>query len=169
MDFKKIDPKQLSGNVFSDFDSGWALLSAGKKDSYNTMTISWGGLGWLWRRPVAYIFVRKSRYTHEFVDANEIMTVSFFEPEKYRKELGILGSKSGRDMDKMTDSGLTPIWLEDAPAYDEARKILICKKLYKNPLNINAVPKEVLEEAYEPGLTELHDAYIAEVISAYEK
>lgn len=169
MDFKKIDPKSLSGNVFEAFDSGWALLTAGTEESYNTMTISWGGLGWLWRKPMAFIVVRKSRHTHQFIESNSGFTVSFFDKDSHRKELGVLGSKSGRDIDKMNDSGLTPIWIEGQPAYNEARSILVCNKIYKDSFSADAVPQYVIDECYEADANNLHDFYIAEVISAYEK
>ena len=71
------------------------------------MTISWGGLGTIWNKPVATVYVRNTRYTHEFMDNNEYFTVSFY-PEECKSVLGVLGSKSGRDMDKMKETGLTP-------------------------------------------------------------
>ena len=102
---------KLTTDIFSEFDQVWALVTAGTPDNFNTMTISWGGMGTLWGRPVATVYIRTSRYTHEFVDANEYFTISFY-PEEYKKVLGILGSKSGREMDKMHDSGLTPKYLD---------------------------------------------------------
>ncbi len=86
---------EFTTDVFSVFDRKWALLTAGDKDSFNTMTISWGGLGTLWGRPVASVYVRQSRYTHAFLDENDYFTVSFY-PEERRKTLGVLGSRSGR-------------------------------------------------------------------------
>ena len=75
-----------SANVFTQFNDDWPLLAAGTMDSHNAMTIGWGGLGTLWSKPVAFVFVRTSRYTHEFMDANEYFTVSFY-PEEYRQVL----------------------------------------------------------------------------------
>ena len=93
-------------DIFSQFDKKWALLTAGTIDDFNMMTISWGGLGTLWNKPVATVYVRTSRYTHDYMDDNELFTISFY-PESYKKMLGVMGSKSGRDMDKMNDSGIT--------------------------------------------------------------
>ncbi|MCR5608730.1 MAG: hypothetical protein K6G26_06670, partial [Lachnospiraceae bacterium] len=81
-------------NIFETFDKQWALLTAGDIDNFNTMTISWGGLGTLWGKPVITSYVRQSRLTHDYIDNNEYFTVSFY-PEEYKKILGILGSKSG--------------------------------------------------------------------------
>ena len=76
-------------------NSGRWLLT-GTLEDYNTMTISWGGLGTLWSRPVATVYVKPVRYTYHFLEKNDYFTVSFF-PEEYKKDLGILGSKSGRN------------------------------------------------------------------------
>ena len=77
-------------DIFTQFDKKWALVTAGNQDSFNTMTISWGGMGTIWNKPVATVYVRTSRYTHEFMDNNDYFTVSFF-PEEYKQTLGILG------------------------------------------------------------------------------
>ena len=86
-------------DIFETYDKQWALLTAGSMDKFNTMTISWGGLGTIWGMPVATVYVRTSRYTHDFMDDNEYFTVSFY-PEEMKKTLGVLGSKSGREIDK---------------------------------------------------------------------
>ena len=77
---------ELRTEIFSQFDKKWALLTAGDKDNFNTMTISWGGLGTLWNNPVATVYVRASRFTHEFMDANESFSISFYQ-ERYRRTL----------------------------------------------------------------------------------
>ena len=69
-------------DAFKVFDKQWALVSAGTPEDYNTMTISWGGLGTLWSRPVATVYVKPIRYTYEYLEKNEYFTVSFF-PEEY--------------------------------------------------------------------------------------
>ena len=91
---------QFDTDIFAQFDKKWALLTAGGKEKFNTMTISWGGLGTLWGKPVATVYVRESRYTHEFMDREDYFTVSFY-PESCRRTLGVLGSKSGRDRSRL--------------------------------------------------------------------
>ncbi|MBQ7508626.1 MAG: flavin reductase, partial [Spirochaetales bacterium] len=110
---------EFTTEVFSLFDRKWALVTAGSIDGFNTMTIGWGGLGTLWSRPVATVYVRTSRYTHKFMDENEYFTVSFY-PEDKKKILGVLGTKSGRDMDKIHDSGLTPVKAGESVSFAEA-------------------------------------------------
>lgn len=94
----------LEADVFRKFDEQWALVTAGTPEHYNTMTISWGGLGTLWRRPVATVYVKKNRYTFEFMEQSDYFTVSFY-PEAQRRALSLLGSTSGRDGDKVAAAG----------------------------------------------------------------
>ena len=83
--FRSILPAELSGNAIQRISRQWALASAQKPDgAVNTMTISWGGLGYLWNQPVAFLFVRPQRYTYEFVESADGFSLCFF-PEKYRK------------------------------------------------------------------------------------
>ena len=110
---------EFTTDILSVFDKQWALLTAGTEERFNTMTISWGGLGTIWNKPVATVYVRTSRYTHDFMDENEYFTVSFY-PEEFRKMLEVLGAKSGRDMDKMHDSGLTPVRAGESMSFHEA-------------------------------------------------
>ena len=91
---------ELNVNCFGIFNDVWALLTAGNKESYNTMTISWGGLGTLWSKPTATVYVKPVRYTYKFMEANDYFTISFFS-EKYRDALTLLGTKSGKDGDKV--------------------------------------------------------------------
>ncbi|MCR5733111.1 MAG: flavin reductase [Lachnospiraceae bacterium] len=152
---------EFTTDIFKQFDKKWALLTAGTGDSFNTMTISWGGLGTIWNKPVATVYVRESRYTHDFMDSNEYFTVSFY-PEQYREVLGVLGSKSGRDMDKMKASGLTAKASGEYVTFKEAEVTLVCKKLFKQRLLTENMPKEVADSMYADN--DLHDMYIGEVV-----
>jgi flavin reductase (DIM6/NTAB) family NADH-FMN oxidoreductase RutF len=152
---------EFNTDIFSQFDKKWALLTAGDEKNFNTMTISWGGLGTLWRKPVATVYVRTSRYTHEFMDENEYFTISFY-PEQYKEILGVLGSKSGRDMDKMKDSGLTAKFLKDGVTFEEAEVTLVCRKLFRQKLEESNMPADIAKEMYEGQAS--HDMYIGEVV-----
>ena len=127
--FEKIDPKALDQNVFSLIGDQWMLITAGTKDQCNTMTASWGGLGVLWGKPVATVYIRPQRYTLEFVEREDTFTLCFF-GEEYRKALALCGSKSGRDMDKVKECGFTVATAEGAPYFEEADLVLVCKKAY---------------------------------------
>ena len=152
---------EFTTDIFSQFDKKWALLTAGNKESFNTMTISWGGAGTLWSKPVVTAYVRTSRLTHDFMDKEDYFTVSFY-PEEYKKTLAVLGSKSGRDMDKMNASGLTPKAVENSMTFEEAEATLVCRKLFKQRLN----PENIIDakaKAFYDGDAE-HDMYIGEVV-----
>ena len=152
---------EFTTDIFTQFDKKWALLTAGNKDSFNTMTVSWGGLGTIWSKPVATVYVRTSRYTHDFMDREGYFTVSFF-PEEYKKTLGVLGSKSGRDMDKMKDSGLTPKEISESMTFEEAEVTLLCKKLFMQRLEPENIIDEASKEFYKNDAP--HDMYIGEVV-----
>ncbi len=151
----------LELDIFSKFNNQWALLTAGDESNFNTMTISWGSMGTLWNKPVVTTYVRKSRYTHDFMDNNDYFTVSFY-PEEYKDVLGVMGSKSGRDMDKMNDSGLTPEAVANTMTFKEAEMTLVCKKLCKQPIEAENMPEDIKNAMYAD--EDWHDMYIGEVV-----
>ena len=129
--------------IFSQFNDTWALLSAGTTDRHNTMTISWGGMGTLWFKPVVTVYVKPNRHTYGFMNENEYFTVGFY-PKEYKKALMLMGSKSGRDLDKDTASGLTVRDLGKAVTYEEAEVTLLCRKIYFQDMDPANMPPERL-------------------------
>lgn len=127
--FEQIDPKSLDQNVFSLIGDQWMLLTAGTGEKCNTMTASWGGLGVLWGKPVATVYIRPQRYTLEFVEREEKFTLAFF-GEGYRKALALCGSKSGRDIDKVKECGFIVETADGAPYFAQADLVLVCRKAY---------------------------------------
>lgn len=169
---KEIDRKELGReDVFDIIGQEWMLVTAGSQEKYNTMTASWGGMGWLWNKPVAFVFIRPERYTHDFVDVNDRMTLSFYGKD-CRKALQLCGSKSGRDIDKVAATGLTPVELESgAMTFGQARLTLDCRKLFKTDMTEAAfLDKEVLKQFYNdrPGGS-LHSVYVLEIEHVYSK
>lgn len=150
MNFKKFEKSDMDYNVFDNFDDGWMLVSAGTTDNYNTMTASWGGVGFIWTKPVFFLVIRKNRYTAEFLEANETFTCAYF-PNEYKDALALCGSKSGRDIDKAKETGLT---VEAVPGYDavtfkEAKQTFVCKKVLHQPLEESCFDdKELFKEFY---------------------
>lgn len=132
----------LEADVFTKFDKQWALVTAGTPEHYNTMTISWGGLGTLWERPVATVYVKKNRYTFAFMEESDYFTVSFY-PEEQRRALSLLGSTSGRDGDKVAAAGLTPELLPRGITFRQAETTLVCRKIYCQDLDLEQIPQEV--------------------------
>ena len=153
-------------NPFDLFNKCWALVTAGPIEKHNSMTVSWGELGTLWRKSVATIYIKPCRYTHIFMEENELFVISFFD-ENYKKALGIMGSKSGKDVDKDKLSGLTPIAHNDVAIYKEASLTLICKKIYRHDLVKENIPQKEIETYYQ--VEEPHTMYIGEVVEIIKK
>ena len=168
---KKTEFKTLAReNAFDLIGKEWMLVTAGNKEKLNTMTASWGGIGWLWNKPVAFIFIRPERYTHDFIERENRLTLSFYE-EDCRGILQFCGTKSGRDVDKVKETGLKPVALESgAMTFEQARLTLDCRKLFKSPMAAaNFIDKSILEKWYssQPGGS-LHDVYVVEIEGVYE-
>lgn len=164
--FKKVDPRSLSFNVFSAIGDQWMLVTAGTADSCNTMTASWGGLGILWNKPMAIAYIRPQRYTKEFMDAQEYFTLAFF-PEEYRQKLALCGTKSGRDMDKVSECGFTVCTGEGgAPYFAEAELVLVCRKRMVMPMDPAAVPADEDQRHYD---NDHHYMYWGEIVEALTK
>lgn len=161
--FVKISPKEISENPIKLIGQDWMLISAGSPEKFNSMTASWGGIGFMWNKPVAFAVIRPTRYTFEFVESRKRFTLSFFS-QNYKKALGIFGSKSGRDCDKVAESGLTPFFTESgAPAYEEAKLILDCSAIYSQTLDESAfLDSEALKKWYYSS-DPLHKLYVAEI------
>ncbi len=141
----RIDP-------FRRYNDDWAIVTAGEAGSFNGMTISWGSMGTIWNRPILTVYVRPDRYTWQFLEKHDVFTVSFF-PEQYRAALTVMGRNSGRDCDKPKEAGLTPISVAGSVSYREAEQTFVCKKLYMNQLNYDAVPdfaKQIYRDGVQP-------------------
>ncbi|MHA1630905.1 MAG: flavin reductase family protein [Candidatus Heimdallarchaeota archaeon] len=166
MSFSEINPKDLEENAIKLIGLDWMLLTAGNKEKYNMMTASWGGLGVLWHKPVCFIFVRPSRHTFQFVKNNQNFSLSFFDSD-YRSILNFCGAKSGRNINKMEEVALTPIEREGTIYFEEARLVLICKKLYYHDLEKSHFLHDLTEQFYKQ--ENFHRMYIGEIVSCLLK
>lgn len=147
-------------------DKEWALLTVGGKEKFNTMTVSWGGFGTLWHKPVVTVYVRPNRYTYKFMESDDFFTLSFYD-EEYREDLTVLGSNSGKDLDKIALTKLTPDFLKDATTFKEAKLTIVCKKIYFQDLDICNIPQNEVDRFYktEP----VHRMFIGEVNDIIDK
>ena len=165
--WRELSIKDFPGSPSERIGREWMLITAGDtskdKGDWNTMTASWGGLGVLWSQDVAFIVIRPSRRTFEFVNANALFTLSFL-PTTYREALNICGSTSGRDIDKATKAGLTPIIFDNgAVGFNEASEIIICKKLYTHDLDPTRFLDPIIEESYQGA--DYHRLFIGEILT----
>ncbi len=167
MSFTETSAKELDGfNTFSQIGEKWMLITAGNKEKFNTMTASWGMMGILWNKDVATAFVRPQRYTFEFLEKNDYYTLSFFE-SKYKKQLSYCGRNSGRNVDKIKETGLTPIFDEQAPYFKEASTVFICKKIYGQFISPEGFIDVDLDKNYEN--KDYHKMYVGEIIKCLEE
>lgn len=161
--FTEITPADISGNPFRLIGKDWMLITAGNGEKANTMTASWGGLGVLWNKPVAFAFVRPTRYTYEFLEREDTFTLSFFPNESTRQALTLCGRVSGRDTDKIADAGLTLRTDAEAPFFDEASLVLVCRKVAVQDID----PKGFLDDSIHSHYTDdYHRVYTGEIIRA---
>lgn len=164
---KEITYENFSENVFNTIGKDWLLITAEKDNKVNTMTASWGGLGILWNKKVAYIFIRPQRYTKEFVDGSDKLSLSVL-PNSFRKELSYLGTVSGRDENKISKANLTINKYDDVPYFAESRLTLICKKLYAQNLEEACfIDKSLIDKCYP--LKDYHTMYVVEIEKILEK
>ena len=164
MAFKEIDIKDLQLNPFEKIGSEWALVTAGDETGSNTMTVSWGGMGVMWGQDVVTVFIRPQRYTKEFIDEAERFTLSFYGPE-HKQALGVLGSKSGRDTDKIAEVGFTPFYVDGTTAYEQAGLVFVCRKLYADDIKPQRFIDTSCDERWYPE-HDYHTMYIAAVEKA---
>lgn len=159
---KEIKVSELNINPMTMIAHEWMLITAGtEEDGYNTMTASWGHLGAIWNRPTAVCYIRPQRYTKEFVDREDLYTLSFF--PGYKQELGYLGSHSGRDEDKVKTVGLTPQFGDGYTYFAEAKLVLVCRKLYRAPLvEEGFIDIKTMEDNYPK--RDFHDIYVGEIV-----
>ncbi len=166
--FKTIRPEILSDNFIQAIGNEWMLITAGTPDKFNTMTASWGSIGVFWNKPIAICFIRPTRFTFDFANENEIFTLSFF-TEKERDILNFCGTKSGRNVDKISATGLKPLLTENTGiGFEQSRLCMECRKIYtddlkpENFLMPNADSKIYPKKDY-------HRIYIGEIVNCYIK
>jgi len=168
---REID--EITMNPFKQIGQEWMLITAGTLQAWNTMTAAWGGFGFLWGKPTAFAFVRFTRYTYEFMERSSHFTLSFF-GSAWRKALMTCGTKSGRDIDKVKETGLNPIDLTgsfhisgEAMAFEQARQVFACRKLYSSLVSPEQFTADELHSHYPD--KDYHHMYVGEIESVLEK
>ena len=164
--FVKISPKEISENPIKLIGQDWMLISAGSPEKFNSMTASWGGIGFMWNKPVVFVFIRTNRYTFEFMENNPSFTVSFFNADK-KTILSFCGSHSGRDVDKASACGLTAFQTPcGSVAFEESKLYFECRKMYAQQMQASSfIDKEALDKWYSKD--PMHKMYVAEILGAY--
>jgi len=151
--FQQISPEEICDDVFTLVGKDFPVITAGKEDHYNSMTGSGGGLGLLFKKPTTWCILRADRYTLELILKEQTYTMSYF-PNEYKKQILFLGSKSGRDSEKMKEVELTSVQTPSGDiSFKEARLIIECKLTQITTPNPNDYytqeAKDYINEAYK--------------------
>ncbi len=161
MAIKEIKAEEFNYSPFRLIGKDWLLVCAEADGKANAMTASWGGMGVMWGKNVAFLVIRPQRYTKEFIDKAEGLTISVFE-ESYRKMMSYFGSVSGRTEDKIAKSGLTAESENGRTFFKEAKVTLLCKKLYAQKFDkASFIDSASDEKWYADG--DYHEMYIVEI------
>ena len=160
-ELKQFDP------IFQQIGSDWMLISASDGENTNTMTASWGCCGILWGKPIAVCFIRPQRYTFPIVENAMHFSLAFFDGEE-RDALRYCGKYSGRDGDKFKGAGLTCTQTEDGVPYPkEAKKVLICRKIYVDKIKEDGFLDPALLSNYAQ--KDYHGVFVGEIVACIQE
>lgn len=163
---KEINIRDIKKSAVEMISDGWGLVSAGNEEKFNTMTVSWGGLGEIWGKDAVFIFIRPQRYTYEFIEKEEFFTLSFY-GEEFRNALKICGSQSGRNTDKVANAGLTPLFVDGTVSFEQAEYTFVCRKMASQFIDPKGFEDDSIEKNYSAG--DYHKVYIGEIVKVYSK
>lgn len=162
---KEINIRDIKASAVELISDGWGLVTAGTENGFNTMTVSWGGIGEIWGKDAVFIFIRPQRYTKEFIDKEEFFTLSFYD-EQYKDALKLCGSKSGRDINKAEAAGLTPVFTDGTATFREAKYTIVCRKIAAQPMDPAGFIDPSIESNYSK--KDYHIIYTGEIVKVYE-
>ena len=168
---REVNVFDYAGDICKAMPGG-ILLTTKRGGDVNTMTIGWGHIGIEWGKPIFVAYVRDSRYTHELLADTDEFTVNIPYGNVDKRILGYCGTKSGRDLNKIQDLGLTLVESDhvSVPGIQELPLTLECKVIFKVKQEVSAIP-EAIQERYYPkdiqGNQDFHDAFYGEIVGAY--
>ena len=173
---KEIQVFDYASEIMKAVKTG-VLLTTKSDNKVNSMTISWGTLGIEWGKPIFTVFVRENRFTKEQLEKNPEFTINIPMGEFNKKILGFCGTKSGHNIDKISELNLT---LESpdkisVPAIKELPLTLECNVVYKQEQDRNEICEETkkvfypqdVDSSYHGANKDFHTAYYGEIVSAY--
>jgi len=159
--FREINIRQLDQNAVQMIAERWLLITAGDQDRYNMMTGSWGALGEMWGKDIAVAVIRPTRYTYEFMEQQEYFTLSILNDSISKAAHSVCGSKSGRDIDKTKETGLSPLF-DHGVYFEQADIVLICKKIYVGDVKPEGFVDPSLDEKWYNN--DYHRMYVGEIV-----
>lgn len=164
--FKILKPEELKDNPFSLIGKEWLLIAATDgADKCNMMSASWGGLGVLWNKPVATVYIRPTRYTETLMDKDEFFALNFMGGDKSAHK--VCGNESGRDTDKLAKTGLTAVYADGTVYFEEAELVLVCRKVYKSVIDRTKIVDSDVHKMYP--IEDYHNIYVGEIVKILAK
>ena len=172
---EKININDYANHITEALSRGILLNTNG--DKFNSMVIGWGHIGRLWNLPTFHVYVRQGRYTKGQLDKTGEFTVSIplDKPIPFINE--ICGSKSGHNIDKAAEAGLTLVDAEmiKTPGVKEYPLTIECRILYAQDQDLAKIPQEICEKMYPqdvPGTNpmanrDFHTMYVGQIVAAY--
>lgn len=163
--FQTYPQDLLEINPFTKIGNEWMLIASGDEKKANAMTASWGGLGVLFGKNVAFIFVREKRYTKEFIDNGDTFSCTFFD-KKFKNDLKYFGIVSGRQEDKFKTSGMNLNYSNGIPFVDEGNFVIVCKKIAAVPIEESHFLDPEIKEKWYTGANDgnPHTMYVGEIL-----
>lgn len=154
---------------FSDLYTKGAFLTCKNNDETNMMTISWGSIGYMWRKPVFMALVRTSRYTYEFLNSSNEFTISIPESGALSEALKICGTKSGRDINKVNNANLNLVngKVVDCEVIEGCSKYYECKKVFVQPMDIDNIVDENIKNTFYHEKEVPHVLFFGEIVESY--
>lgn len=167
MSFREVKADELNYSPFKMIGRDWLLITAGNEDAANTMTASWGAMGVMWGKNAVTVYIRPQRYTKEFVDGNELFTISVL-PASFRDALNYCGTVTGKGIDKIREAGLTPYPVDGTTGIQEADVLMVCRKMYHDTIKPECFDEKENDGRWYPD-KDYHTMYIAEVVKILKK
>lgn len=163
-DFYEIPLNEWQANPFQAIGKDWMLVTAKHGDTANPMTASWGSFGMLWHKPMAFLYIRPSRLTHDLLMKEDTFSLAFLD-ESYREQYNICGYKSGRDLDKAKECGFTIAYDENGTPYiEQAHTVVFCRKVYHQPMESACFTDPAIDRRfYADSPDNLHATFVGEI------
>lgn len=155
-------------NTMDNLYRGGAFFTVGDNNKANTMTISWGSIGFMWKKPMFMALIRESRYSNEFLGKNKTYTISIPYSGSMKEALKICGTKSGRDINKEKEAGIKFVSskLVEAPIVEGCKRYYECKIVFKQEMNLDNIDEKIKETCYPEHETK-HILYFGEILTQY--
>jgi flavin reductase (DIM6/NTAB) family NADH-FMN oxidoreductase RutF len=165
-----VEKKMKEANIYDlnfsaprEFGRNLVAISVGDENKYNAMTAARGTIGYLWELPVVTIYVRHSRYSHDFLLDNKRFSISFFGGDK-KKELLYIGTHSGRDEDKLAKCGIEVAFEDSIPYLKGAKLVLLCESIFEDEVTRDKfIDKKIDDKIYSSNLN-YHTVYVGKIL-----